>query len=162
MSRTIYLGSFWAELPEGTARFSVARWNPRELKLPVLRNLAPVTQSGRPIDKRLGAAEYLKQYALALVSRQQKIIQDLSHITGDSVGLLCWERMYSNRPPGLMCHTILLGWLLQEKPWLVGGEVEVVFLEGRQYPVWTGEDRQTFLQSVGSIWVAPAKEEVLE
>ncbi|SMB96816.1 hypothetical protein SAMN00808754_1668 [Thermanaeromonas toyohensis ToBE] len=134
----VYLQSFFSE-PRATP-YSVARWQPRGYRYPELRVLAPLLPDGRPI-KRVSPDKYLDLYAGALASRWQDVKKTVSWLKKVDAALCCWcnpERQKGYEK--LFCHTILIGFLLEE------AGVPVVYLDGREKPVWDEADRARFLK----------------
>lgn len=144
----IYLASYWGRVPATAARYSIARWQPREVPpLPELRFLAPERADGSPIGG-LGPRTYLKEYASALCARAEAVSRWLLGLDpGQELALLCWcnpERQVKHRERGLLCHSVLVGWLIEAaRP-----DLEVAYLDGRDRPVWTEADRAAFLRRV--------------
>jgi len=146
----IYFASFWfRNLPPGVQRFSVARWQPRELRppLPELSFLAPVRKDGGAIV-HVPPEQYLDEYAGALRARGRDVAEWLKELDpAADMALLCWCNKQRQPKPGLLCHTILLGWLVEAaRP-----DVRVAYLDGRDDPVWGAGDRQRFLRKVAPV-----------
>lgn len=146
----LYLASFWSgALPPNVPRFSVARWQPRELRppLPELSFLAPVRKDGGAIV-HVPPEQYLDEYAGALRTRERDVAEWLKGLDpAVDMALLCWCNKRRQPRPGLLCHTILLGWLVEA----ARGDVRVAYLDGRDDPVWTADERQRFLRKVAPV-----------
>lgn len=137
----IYLQSFFSS-PRAEA-FSVARWQPRGFSYPEIRCLAPFDADGRPI-RGLPPERYLEAYAVALASRWPEVRRALEHFKRRDVSLLCWCNPKRQRGyPKLFCHTILIGFLAERFG------LPVMYLDGRENPVWNEEDKHRFLRLVG-------------
>jgi hypothetical protein len=78
--------------------------------------------------------EYIKHVLFG--PNKDRINQFLARLRPDEdITLLCWCNFERQRAyPKLMCHTILIGYLIQERR----PDIEVLFLDGREHPVWKG------------------------
>lgn len=135
----IYLQSFFSK-PLATP-YSVARWQPQGYDYPELTPFIPILD-GRPI-KGVPPDAYLELYAKALASRWDAVRHVVKWLRGKDVTLCCWcnpsrQKHYER----LFCHTILIGFLLEK------AGIEVMYLDGRENPVWDDKDRVKFLKLV--------------
>ena len=137
--KTIILTSFRdAKNYEGsnTYKYSISRWQPRNLGFPELKSLAPFYKDGRPI-KSLPPNEYRKVYESEVLSnpsakRQLQAIINLMN-EGESSLLMCWCNMSRQEEYSeLFCHRILVGWFIEEN----FSDIDVVYEDGAQNPVW--------------------------
>lgn len=133
----VYLQSFFSK-PRAKP-YSVARWQPRGYNYPELRVFAPLLTDGQPIRK-VPPDVYLELYAEALASRWGEVKKAVSWLRNADAALCCWcnpqrQKGYER----LFCHTILIGFLLEE------AGVTVAYLDGRERPVWGENDRTRFL-----------------
>ena len=117
------------------ARYSTARWQPRGCSYPTLWFFAPFREDGSPI-KMMPPEEYRLEYIKHVLfgPRRDQINRWLARLRADEdVTLMCWCNAGRQRGyPKLMCHTILIGYLIR----LRRPDVEVVFADGRENPVW--------------------------
>ena len=141
------LASFFSDsVPAGVPCYSAARWQPREKRrFPKLAFLAPVRADGTAIAG-LSSGEYLREYGQALCARAGELVSWLERLSpAQDLALLCWCRPQRQRSHcGLMCHTIAIGWLVEA----VRPDVPVVYLDGREGPVWGPDERESFLRHV--------------
>ena len=119
-------------------RLSIARWQPRGgPRYPTLWFLAPFREDRTPI-KMMPPEEYRSQYLQHVLfgPNREQINRWLARLDKDEdITLLCWcneerQKYY----PKLFCHSILVGYLIQERR----PDIEVVFADGREKPVWDG------------------------
>lgn len=118
------------------ALLSIARWQPRHgPRYRTLRFLAPFRADGTPIQM-MPPEEYRAQYLQHVLfgPGRERINRWLEGLDPEEdVTLLCWcnkERQAGY--PRLFCHSILVGYLIR----LRRPDVEVVFADGRERPVW--------------------------
>lgn len=118
-------------------RFSVARWQPKGCRYPSLGFLAPFRTDGTPI-KMMPPEDYRREYLQHVFfgPNRERISRWLDRLDPKKdVSLLCWctkERQKGH--PKLLCHNILIGFLIRERR----PDIEVVFADGRENPVWDG------------------------
>ncbi|MEW6226517.1 MAG: hypothetical protein AB1700_00250 [Bacillota bacterium] len=137
----VYLQSFFSE-PKAEP-YSVARWQPKGYDYPCIQVLAPFDECSWPIRK-VPQDEYLELYAAGLRSRRLEVELAVGFLRDRDATLCCWcspERQKGY--PKLFCHTVLIGFLLESRG------VPVCYLDGREKPVWDGEDKEKFLSLVG-------------
>ncbi len=132
----IYLQSFFSK-PLGVP-FSVARFQPRRINHLSINFLKPIKPDGSVI-RGLPPEDYLVEYCEVLKGNSGKIISMIKNLEKekDDYSFLCWcnpERQYQYKQ--LYCHTILIGYLIEK----VTSKVEVIYLDGRDNPVWSREE----------------------
>lgn len=116
-------------------RYSVARWQPRGDHCATLWYFAPFRDDGTPIVM-MPPEEYRKEYLkhVLLGPPRDRINRFLDRLgPEEDITLMCWCNAERQKGyPKLMCHTILIGHLIR----LRRPDVEVVFADGREKPVW--------------------------
>jgi hypothetical protein len=134
--KTIILTRFRDAVRLNCNKYSVSRWQPKNTQYPELKALAPKYPDGTPI-KDLPPEAYKNDYIKYVLSNP-KAHEQLSAVInmlddGESAALLCWcnlarQSEYSE----LFCHRILIGYyIMKHFP-----EVNVVFADGAEVPVW--------------------------
>lgn len=117
-------------------RFSVARWQPKRNQYPALWKLAPRRADGTDI-KNLPPDEYRREYIKHVLfgPHREWINRWLDRLKPDrDITLLCWcNPKRQEGYPRLFCHSILIGYLIRERR----PDIEVVFADGREKPVWS-------------------------
>lgn len=115
--------------------FSVARWQPKGNRFPTLWFLAPFREDRTPI-KMMPPDEYRREYITHVLfgPNRERINRWMDRLKPDEdISLLCWcNKERQQRYPRLFCHSILVGYLLRERR----PDIEVVFADGRERPVW--------------------------
>lgn len=116
--------------------FSVARWQPKGKKrFRTLWFLAPFTKDREPI-KMMPPDDYRKLYIQHVFfgPQRERINRWIDHLDPKKdITLMCWcNHERQARFPRLFCHTILIGYLIRERR----PDIEVVFADGREKPVW--------------------------
>lgn len=132
----IYLQSFFTK-PKGIPN-SAARWQPKGFNHPTIKFLVPIRKNGSPI-KNLPPNKYMVEYCKHVLKPNIKIIKQWTKtlLEGQKQGLdltiCCW---CSSRRQKLLCHTILIGYILE----YLEPELQISYLDGRENPVWTKEE----------------------
>lgn len=107
----ILLTSF-KKKPNSFTGISVARWQPRGYRFPVIKMLAPIDRYGDPLTGFKDHQEYRRLYKAALSDRSEAIHSWLASLsTKIDLALCCWCTIEQQRLKGyetIMCHTILL------------------------------------------------------
>ncbi len=135
-NKRIYLQSFFSK-PQGHP-FSVARWQPKGYGYKTINYLQPNKIDGSAI-KKLPPDQYLIEYCKTLKFNFPIIKLMIENLKDNKRDLTfcCWcnserQKQYEK----LFCHTILIGYLFEK----LSPETEVVYLDGRDKPVWSKEE----------------------
>ena len=132
----IYLQSFFTK-PKGIP-LSVARWQPKHYNYKSIPYLVPKKENGSDI-KHVTPEEYLKEYCKTLKRNWSSIEKMISNLKNDDreFTLCCWcNKSRQKQYKKLFCHTILIGYLIE----YLAPEIKVIYLEGRDNPVWSKEE----------------------
>jgi len=104
--------------PAGFTGISVARWQPKGYRLPVLKLLAPVDRFGEKLTGFKSSSDYRKIYRAALLERKEAVRSWLATLSPKvDLAFCCWCNLEQQRLKGyqtIMCHTILLGMTIRK------------------------------------------------
>ncbi len=118
-------------------KLSVARWQPEGFDYKELMWLAPKDIDTGEDLKHLEPSVFREKYENILDhwswATREFFIATLGNLSVTQLTFCCWCNFRRQaKYEKLYCHTILLGWWLEEH---IEG-VEVIYLEGRDRPVW--------------------------
>jgi hypothetical protein len=142
----IYLQSFFSE-PLGEP-YSVARFQPQGYNCIKLPMFEPIYLDKTAI-KTKDPKQFLESYCRALLRNFYQIVFWCKYLSEDT-SLLCWcnEDRNNRTDDKLFCHTIILGYFLEHISKKLSFDIEIVYCDGRDNPVWSRED---FLQCIQAI-----------
>lgn len=114
----IVLTSF-AKQPKGIPGISIARYQPKNFRLPELRFLAPMDRYGNKLQGYLDHKEYRALYRAILLDRKAAVLSWISSLDKNKTfALICWCNSLQQAAKGystIMCHTILLGFSIAKR-----------------------------------------------
>ena len=137
----LILRSFFTTNSSDANTFSVARWQPNGYHFEPLQFMMPYDFNGQSI-KHEPPDKYLAKYVSTLQRNLGRIVSWVEgRVTlGADTTLCCWcNPKRQQQYPQLMCHTILIGYVIEEVNRENPGRIEVKYLDGRDNPVWTRE-----------------------
>lgn len=124
-------------------QYSIARWQPKNInrRWPEIQELSARDSNGCPL-RHLEPKEFRRLYEDRLAgvggtALHQLIERHLADAPNEDIALLCWCNPASQRGfDKLYCHRILVGyWIEEHLP-----EIEVVYADGAENPVWEREN----------------------
>jgi hypothetical protein len=144
----IYLQSFFSE--PITSPFSIARFQPDGFTYPAIDIFKPYTQSRNPITSK-DPNIFLEAYCMLILRNFKEIerwlLMTIEH--NENLTLCCWcnptRRTYQGK---LLCHSILVGYTLENIAKVHNKTLHIIYLDGRENPVWTRKDMNKQIQAL--------------
>lgn len=137
MLERVVLTSFEDSRYHGGRKYSVARWQPKGYKYHELPFLAPFdVQTGKALV-HLEPVVYRQKYEQVLLQAREPLRAFVGNCPEVEVVFCCW--CDPGRQAGyekLYCHTILIGYLLEE----MFPALEIEYADGRDKPIWERTD----------------------
>jgi hypothetical protein len=136
----IHLQSFYSEL-KGYP-YSVARYQPKNFSYNELHMFKPYNRDGSVLNTKHPSL-FLEGYCLILKREFLNIERWTLSINNmrEDISLLCWcDEKKFNCEGKLLCHTIMIGYLIERISRFYNLDIKVEYHNGREFPIWSRLD----------------------